>query len=134
MRIISAMKIHLSPNAGNAIEEVAEKSVVIGGAVFGAPLIVGADFSPRAWLPPPVLPFGESGDFLQALAQCATAGGVALLGAGAKPPAPRPQWQAAFVAKGAVLEVMSLRAACRTYNILLADGRAVCAALVFGGG
>jgi uncharacterized protein len=36
-----------------------------------------------------------------------------------------------FAPAGIGLEVMDLRAACRTYNILAAEGRKVAAALVF---
>lgn len=40
------------------------------------------------------------------------------------------EWLAVFAKIGASLEVMSLPAACRTYNILLGDGRTAVAVLL----
>lgn len=56
---------------------------------------------------------------------------IVLLGTGSRlrfPPGPllRP-----FAAAGIGLEVMDLQAACRTYNILVTEGRKVAAALLF---
>ena len=43
----------------------------------------------------------------------------------------KPEWLALFAARGMSLESMSLRAACRTYAVLVADGRPAILALVF---
>jgi uncharacterized protein len=58
------------------------------------------------------------------------AGHVLLLGTGSRQQFPPPQWLRPLVEAGIGLEIMDTGAACRTYNILVAEGRAVAAALV----
>lgn len=53
-----------------------------------------------------------------------------LLGTGVKQIFPSPDLRALFRAAGITLEVMATGAACRTYNILLAERRPVAAALI----
>ena len=53
-----------------------------------------------------------------------------LFGTGATQHFPSPGLRQAFQDKGLGLEFMTTGAACRTYNVLLAEGRAVAAALV----
>jgi uncharacterized protein len=53
-----------------------------------------------------------------------------LLGTGAKQVFPSPDLRRAFAEAGVGLEAMNTGAACRTYNILLAEGRPVGAALI----
>lgn len=53
-----------------------------------------------------------------------------LLGTGATQKFPTKELKAACRAKGIVLEAMTSDAACRTYNVLLAEGRPVAAALL----
>jgi uncharacterized protein len=53
-----------------------------------------------------------------------------LLGTGRSHVRPGPELRRAFVEAGVSLEVMDTGAACRTYNVLLAEGRPVGAALV----
>ncbi|MDR3055204.1 MAG: MTH938/NDUFAF3 family protein [Zoogloeaceae bacterium] len=55
---------------------------------------------------------------------------VALLGTGEKQHFPSPALQAALRAQGVTLEIMSTPAACRTYNLLAAEGRKALVALV----
>ena len=54
---------------------------------------------------------------------------VVLLGTRERQRFPPPDIRAAFVARGAGLEVMDLGAACRTYNILVQEERRAVAAL-----
>ena len=56
---------------------------------------------------------------------------IVLLGTGAKQRFPHPRLTAALARAGIGVEVMNLQAACRTYNILVAEGRKVAAALLF---
>jgi uncharacterized protein len=56
---------------------------------------------------------------------------IVLLGTGARQRFPHPRLTAALVQTGIGLEVMDLQAACRTYNILVAEERKVAAALLF---
>jgi uncharacterized protein len=56
--------------------------------------------------------------------------GFLLLGTGATQVFPTPEIIALFATAGLGLEAMSTGAACRTYNVLLAEGRPVAAALI----
>lgn len=56
--------------------------------------------------------------------------GFLLLGLGRSVSAPSPALRKAFIAAGVGLEPMDTGAACRTYNVLLAEGRPVAAALI----
>ncbi len=53
-----------------------------------------------------------------------------IYGSGDKLCFPRPEWLKALFTKGIGVESMDTRAACRTYNILAAEGRKVAAALL----
>jgi uncharacterized protein len=55
---------------------------------------------------------------------------VALLGTGSRQRFPHPRLSRALTEAHIGLEVMSTAAACRTYNILMAEGRKVAAALM----
>ena len=54
-----------------------------------------------------------------------------LFSTGAKQRFPHPRLTAPLARAGIGLEVMTLQAACRTYNILVAEERKVAAALLF---
>jgi len=56
---------------------------------------------------------------------------IVLLGTGARQRFPHPRLTAALAKAGIGVEVMDLQAACRTYNILVAEERKVAAALLF---
>lgn len=55
---------------------------------------------------------------------------VVLLGTGKSQQFMSPDMRQALRAKGLVIEVMDTGAACRTYNVLMAEGRRVAAALL----
>ena len=56
---------------------------------------------------------------------------IVLLGTGPRQRFPHPRLTAALAQAGIGLEVMDVQAACRTYNILVAEERRVAAALLF---
>ncbi|MGP1683183.1 MAG: Mth938-like domain-containing protein, partial [Giesbergeria sp.] len=56
---------------------------------------------------------------------------IVLLGTGARLRFPRPELTRALIEARIGLEVMDIRAACRTYNFLAAEERKVAAALLF---
>jgi uncharacterized protein len=56
---------------------------------------------------------------------------VVLLGTGPRQRFPHPRLTAALAQAGIGLEVMDVQAACRTFNILVAEARKVAAALLF---
>lgn len=55
-----------------------------------------------------------------------------ILGTGATQQFPEPALYASLVNRGIGVEVMATSAACRTYNVLVAEGRNVAAALLLG--
>jgi uncharacterized protein len=57
---------------------------------------------------------------------------IVLLGTGNRQRFPHPRLTAPLARAGVGVEVMDLQAACRTYNILVAEERKVAAALLFG--
>lgn len=61
-------------------------------------------------------------------------GDVLLLGTGTRQRFLPPQWLRPFVERGISLEIMDSAAACRTYNLLAAEGRTVLAALIVESG
>jgi len=62
----------------------------------------------------------------------ATSPEIVLLGTGAMQRFPPPRINAPLLRARVGLEVMDTRAACRTYNILVGEGRNVAAALIVG--
>ena len=57
---------------------------------------------------------------------------IVLLGTGSQLRFPRPETLRPLIDAGIGVEVMDVRAACRTYNILMAEERKVAAALLLG--
>jgi uncharacterized protein len=58
---------------------------------------------------------------------------IVLLGTGARIRFPRPELLRPLIDAGIGIEVMDTPAACRTYNILMGEGRKVAAALIVAG-
>ncbi len=89
--------------------------LVLPSGMYAWPAQTRADFLPDAF----ARAFDEAADtdFL-------------LLGTGAQRVSPPPEVSQAFVEAGIGLEIMDTGAACRTYNVLLDEARAVAAALL----
>ena len=121
------MKLHASgPSVYNTITAYGEDYVAVNGQRHQSNLIV---------LPERIIPWqAEAFDtlspenfvFLKDLNA-----EIVLLGTGARQRFPHPRLTAALTSAGIGLEVMDLKAACRTYNILVAEERKVAAALLF---
>jgi uncharacterized protein len=79
-----------------------------------------------AWEPPDPL---DAASLAPALAE-KSAMRVLILGTGVRQVFPAPEVRRAFAEAGVALEPMDTGAACRTYNVLLAEGRPVGAALI----
>jgi uncharacterized protein len=56
---------------------------------------------------------------------------ILLIGTGSKQRFPHPRLTRALAEKRVGIEAMDLQAACRTYNILMTEGRRIAAALLF---
>ena len=121
------MKLHVTGSGSrNAITGYGEGYVMVNGQRHEANLVL---------LPDRIVPWeARSFDalteadflFLKNLAV-----EIVLLGTGKRQRFPRPQLTAPLAAARIGLEVMDLKAACRTYNILVAEERKVAAALLF---
>ena len=55
---------------------------------------------------------------------------LVLFGSGQRIRFPRPEWIAPLIVRGIGIETMDMAAACRTYNVLAAEGRHVVAAIL----
>ena len=121
------MKLHSSlPSGVNTITGYGEGYVMINGERRASSVVV---------LPDRVEPW-QSGAFdtltpddFQFLKSLGAE--IVLLGTGPRQRFPHPRLTAELAKAGIGLEVMDLQAACRTYNILVAEERKVAAALLF---
>jgi uncharacterized protein len=121
------VKLHASlPGSANVINAYGEGYVMVNGQRHESSVIVTAD---------KVLPWsatsfaGLSENDFASLGEMKLE--IVLLGTGPKQRFPRPRLTAALARAGIGVEVMDLQAACRTYNILVAEERKVAAALLF---
>jgi uncharacterized protein len=120
------MKLHQAKNAGeNQFTGYGEGHVQINGERHDGNLLVTAQV---------VQPWEVSSfDALEAAHFEAALGfspEVVLFGSGAKLRFPHPRLTAALTNKGIGVEVMDTQAACRTFNILMAEDRKVLALLL----
>jgi uncharacterized protein len=121
------VKLHASaPSAYNTFTGYGEGYVMVNGRRHESSLIV---------LPERLLPWSAAGfdalaesDFQLFLEMDLE---ILLLGTGPKQRFPHPRLTQALARKRVGVEVMDLHAACRTYNILMAEERHVAAALLF---
>ena len=120
-----SMKFHLTTGEGNVFTGHGAGFVRLGVVEYRDNLIVTPERIVAGWAPGGFDQLSEA-DF-SALA--ALEPEVALLGTGATLRFPHPRLTRALVDAGIGLEVMDTPAACRTFNILAAEGRKVAAAL-----
>lgn len=121
------MKLHASgPSGLNTVTGYGDGYVLVNGQRHESSVIV---------LPDRVEPWDASdfqsltGENFAALARLGSE--IVLLGTGARQRFPDPRLTTALRDARIGLEVMDLQAACRTYNILVAEERKVAAALLF---
>ena len=122
------MKFHLNTAAGNMFTGHGAGYVRIGETDYRENLLVTPEQLVEGWAPGGFDALVES-DFV-ALASLRPE--VALFGSGAAMRFPHPRLTRALTEAGIGLEVMDTPAACRTYNILAAEGRRVAAAILVG--
>ena len=121
------MKLHASgPSGVNTITGYGEGYVVVNGERRDSSVVVLPDRI-ESWQVSQFEGLTES-DFVFLKNLGAE---IVLLGTGARQRFPHPRLTAALAQAGIGLEVMDLQAACRTYNILVAEERKVAAALLF---
>jgi uncharacterized protein len=104
--------------------------VVVGQERFHQALIVGPKLLETGWTTHNFSTL-EAADFIHLAERIRAFGAdVALLGVGATQRFPSPALQTTLLTQGIPLEIMSTPAACRTYNLLAAEGRKALAALL----
>jgi uncharacterized protein len=122
------MKLHADrPDGPNAISRHGPHGVVVNGVERRSSTIVPWQGEVRAW---PVDRFADlSVQHFAMLADPAPA--LVIFGSGARLRFVRPELLRVLIERGIGIETMDTAAACRTYNVLLGEGRAVIAALLF---
>jgi uncharacterized protein len=122
------MKLHLSTTSGiYAFTGYGEGYVMVNGQRHERSLVVLRERVVTDW-PPAEFEQLSAADFAR-LAELEPE--IVLLGTGSQLRFPRPELTRALIEARIGLEVMDMRAACRTYNILAAEERKVAAALLF---
>ncbi len=120
------MKFHLSTSTGNIVTGLGPGWVRIGAIEYRENLV----------LTPAAIAVGWAASGFEGLAEEDFAGllsyapDVVLFGAGSAIRFPEPRLTRALAEARVGLEVMDTAAACRTFNILAAEGRSVVAALL----
>lgn len=121
-----AMKFHLQPPSSFVVAALGTDWIRIGTTEYRDNIILTPDAVIPGWAP----------DGFSALAEEAFAGlrqydpEIVLLGTGARQQFPHAGLVRALTAARIGVEPMDTRAACRTFNILVAEGRRVVAALI----
>lgn len=124
---ITPMKLHLQSAAGlNVIKDYGSGHVLVGAVRYQASLAILPDQIIDPWAPGGFAGLAAS-DFQQLAAMRPE---VVLIGTGTTQRFPHPSLLRPLIEAGIGYEVMDLGAACRTYNILVAEGRRVVAALL----
>ena len=124
------MKLHLSRSAdSNQITGHGPDHVLINSARHETSLIVLPDEVVTAWVER--FEALSTRDFDVVLMRAPE---IVLLGTGPRLRFPAPALYAGLLKARIGVEVMDTAAACRTFNILAAEGRRVAAALILGGG
>ncbi|MCK4743565.1 MAG: Mth938-like domain-containing protein [Sulfuriflexus sp.] len=121
------MKLHHNNQDGlNIIKAYTENSVSINEEIYARSVIVQAHYLESAWAPQSIDEL--DGAAIRELAKLDTE--IILLGTGQKQRFPDRRLFVPLYDRNIGIEVMNTPAACRTYNILLEEGRAVTAALL----
>lgn len=121
------MKLHADPrNAQHAVKACGPDHVTVGGRVLRRSLLLLPDRVDANWGPETFAAL-EPGHLVPLVELACD---VLLLGTGTRQRFPAPATLRPLIEAGRGIEVMDTPAACRTYNILVAEGRSVAAALI----
>lgn len=121
------MKLHSDNTSGHFAVTAYDKGYVqVGSRKLTRSLLLMPKSVDPAWGPEP----GQelAGEHLVPLAALGV--DILLLGTGSRQHFPRPELLRPLIEAGRSIDVMDTGAACRTYNILVAEGRSVAAALI----
>ena len=121
------MKIHLETGAGaKIIRAYGAGQITVNDEVYVSSLVLMPDYILHPWGPARASELRIE-DFMQIAALQPE---VVLLGTGARLRFPDPAMTQPLMQARIGMEVMDTAAACRTYNILMGEGRRVAAALM----
>lgn len=120
------MKLHTDPRTGNTVTAHGEGYVAINGERYSTSLIVQPEAIDTEWQAKEVNTLAAT--HIERL--LATGADILILGTGKRQHFPPLALLKPIMAAGRTLDVMDTPAACRTYNILMSEGRAVAAALI----
>jgi uncharacterized protein len=120
------MKFHLATPSGNVITGQGPGWIRIGAQEFRSGIVLTADTVAPDWATEGFDALTEA-DFAGLLAHAPE---IVLLGTGSTLRFPHPRLMQALAEARVGIEVMDTAAACRTFNILAAEGRKVVAALI----
>jgi uncharacterized protein len=121
------MKFHLSLGEGHRVTGTGAGWVRVDANEHRASFLLAPDTLVTPWASGGFEGLGDD-DFAPVVALQPE---IVLLGTGRTQRFPHPRLSAALAAAHVGLEVMDTKAACRTYNILVAEARRVALALVF---
>ena len=121
------MKLHLAHNAGLlTFSSHGPGYVSVNGTRYEGSVLVNGKQAEADWAPNGFA--GLNADQFETLAS--TGAEIVLFGSGARQRFPHPELLKPLIARGIGLEVMDTKAACRTYNILVAEGRHVACGVI----
>jgi uncharacterized protein len=122
------MKLHADrPDGPNSITRHGPGGVLVNGSEYRSSSVIAWQGAVTAW---PVERFDALSErHFAALADLAPE--LVIFGTGARLRFPAPALLRPLIERGIGVETMDTAAACRTYNVLLGEGRAVVAALLF---
>jgi uncharacterized protein len=124
---LTEMRFHQdSSSASNVIRSYATGEIKINDAAFQGPVIVSTTAIEQG----PEIAAADELTAPHAAAILAHEPEVVLLGTGPKQLFPAPEFGATFLRAGVGFEVMDTGAACRTFNVLVAENRRVVALLI----
>ncbi len=115
------------PATPRAIEAYGNGGFRIGGEAFQGSVLVLPDGSVTSWSADVA---ALSADNFRAVAAASPPPEILLLGCGARAAFVPPDVRQCLRAAGIVIDAMDTGAACRTYNVLIAEQRRVAAALI----
>ena len=120
------MKLHIAQSSGqNLFTGYGDGFVAVNGTRHAAHLLVTPEHVAHWNVESFAALTAEAADEL-----AARGAEIIILGTGASLRFPQPEVGRRIAAAGIGLEVMDSRAACRTYNVLMAEGRRVLAAIL----
>ena len=121
-----AVKFHLQTSSANIVTGMGPGWVRVGATEYRGNIVLLPDAVVEGWAPGGIDALVEA-DYAALLSYTPE---MVLLGTGARQRFPHPRLLQALSAAHVGVEVMDTRAACRTFNILVAEDRRVAAALI----